>query len=496
MERLKEMLEQNPCYEQHIVSIKKIYEDYLVDILCPVIYEGILSMYNKSLLIEKKYIACEKKNPNIENPGIDHIFKKILKDIPELNAHKVKKETDRIRSVSKIADIFDDLIKAVVRSNIILITYNVDSKRREIDSSKYHENVNIPEFIHNCYIQCARLFHRSPELLSSKSYKSKCDDIIKDAIHNSIKLMLPMKEILLEYLTQKYEQRDDPAQHDMRHTIKDIMREAIREELGDGIGELKNRIHGSLLEDDLFATPILDKNNDLNIRGSVLESDRFEEEVRINYPPPTNIFTSSKKKDTPPEDFVNIESLIDRNRPKQPIVEEVANNHPANNHPANNHPENNHQAIDINRQHAEPVDPAHYEDNQIIITHSSDRPHSKPPNNLGIKMIDLTNTLNTNKKTAKIFNDMIPEIKNRYNEHVENKIKNKRDHSNLSPPTIIVRHAENILSENIQPMDQQLENIQPMDQQLENIQPMDQQSEKKLNMESNRMTKLIDRLLT
>ena len=469
MERLREMLDQDPCYEQHIVSIKKIYEDYLVDILCPVIYEGIQSMYKKSLSIEKKYIECGKKNPNIENPGIEHIFKKILRDIPELNSHKVKKETDRIRSVSKIADIFDDLIKAVIRSNIILITYNVDNKRREIDSSKYHENVNISEFIHNCYIHSARLFHQSPELLTNKIHKSKCDNVIKDAIHNSIKLMLPMKEILLEYLTQKYEQRDDHQHHELvRHTFKDIMKEAIREELGNGLmGELKGGINGSLLEDELFDTPIRYKNENPNIYGSVLESDRFEAEIKIINPPPNNIFTIDKKKDTLPDDFVDIDSLISRNRSKQPDIAELPNNH---------------DDIDINHQYVEPVNKTNNDDNHIIITHSSDRANHITPNNVRIKMIDMTNTLNTNKKTAKLYNDMIPEINNRYNEHIGKKNSNL---NKLSTPIRIEQNAEKIKSEKIQ---------------SEKIQSEKRQSEKEITMErkeeSMHIAKLIDRILT
>jgi hypothetical protein len=215
MDKLKEMLLMDPCYEQHIVSIKNIYEEYLYSMLVPAIYEGFQSLYKKAYEIEEKFIIASKKNPDIENPGILTIFKTLIKEIPNLNNHKIRNETDRIKSSTKSADIFDDLIKAVIKSNIILLTYNIDYKRKDLLKSKYHENIIIYDFIHSCYIQSARnffdyteLFYHNFEPVIINQNKRTCHKIIKNAICEAIRLMLPMKEILLDYLTQKYEQKD------------------------------------------------------------------------------------------------------------------------------------------------------------------------------------------------------------------------------------------------------------------------------------------------
>lgn len=215
MEQLRALLAVDPCHEQHIVAIKEIYEDSLFSILIPAIYEGFLSIYKNAHDIELKFIEAIKKRQNVENPGILIIFQTLIKEIPNLNNHKIRNETDRIKSSTKTADLFDDLIKAVAKSNIILMTYNVDHKRKDLLQNKYHENIITYDFIHRCYIQSARNFygcvelfwHKHKPLILNKNKRS-CFKIIQKSIRESIRIMLPMKEILLEYLTQKYEQKD------------------------------------------------------------------------------------------------------------------------------------------------------------------------------------------------------------------------------------------------------------------------------------------------
>ena len=217
MNSLKEMLTMDPCYEQHIVSIKQIYEEHLFSIIVPAIYEGFQSLYKYAYEIEKKYESASKRNPDVENPGILTLFKQSIKQVPSLNTHRIRIETDRIKSSTKSAEIFDDLIRAVCKSNIILLTYNVDHTRKTLLQTKYHENIIIHDFVHSCYVQSARLFSGQVELFCHKQEisrinqnKSSCYRIITDAVKEAIRLMLPMKEILIEYVKQKYEQKEKP----------------------------------------------------------------------------------------------------------------------------------------------------------------------------------------------------------------------------------------------------------------------------------------------
>ena len=228
MDKLREMLSNDPCYEQHIVSIKDIYEEYLFSIIIPAIYEGFQSLYKRAYDSELKFISATKRNPDIENPGILIIFQTLIKEIPNLNTHKIRTETDRIKSSSKSADIFDDLIKAVCKSNIILLTYNNDHKKNSLLQTKYHENIIIHDFIHSCYIHsarvfygCAELFYHNQDPIILNKNKRSCFKIIRESIKEAIRLMLPMKEILLEYITQKYEQKDNHFANELNMYPKD-----------------------------------------------------------------------------------------------------------------------------------------------------------------------------------------------------------------------------------------------------------------------------------
>ena len=111
-------------YEKNIVDIKNIYTDFLIEILTPLIFEGIKDMYLKAIDYEQKIIKSMMVSPNVKNPGILKIFQHFLKDIPTLNINLIESEMIRIRDASKHADIFDKLIKAVFKAHIILLTYN------------------------------------------------------------------------------------------------------------------------------------------------------------------------------------------------------------------------------------------------------------------------------------------------------------------------------------------------------------------------------------
>lgn len=196
-------------YEKNIVDIKNEYTTFLIDILSPLIYEGILSIYNNAIQYEHKYSHTTLNNPDIVNPGVIALFKYFLKGVPNLNNHIIDRELIRIRDNSKYADIFESLFKSVIKSNIILLTFNASGKKCKLVDDKLHEKIDIRLFIHKCYIVCAEQFYNFPELFSctdkhSSLHKEKINLIIKNEILHAIRLMLPIKLIINEYLKNDY----------------------------------------------------------------------------------------------------------------------------------------------------------------------------------------------------------------------------------------------------------------------------------------------------
>jgi len=202
-------------YERNIVEIKDEYTTFLINIITPLLYEGLKSIYNNALTFYSDLEQKRQEDPSIENPGILKIFQLCLKEIPSLNSHVIDEETKRLKEMSKCSEWFDDLVKAVVKSNIVLLTFNIDKKPSKIVDEKYHERIDTNDFVHKCYIECARMFYNYPELfwheyntLEIKRNQREICDIIKKAIKESIRKMLPMKLILKEFLKNDYLQEN------------------------------------------------------------------------------------------------------------------------------------------------------------------------------------------------------------------------------------------------------------------------------------------------
>jgi hypothetical protein len=198
-------------YEKNIVEIKNEYTTYLIDILTPLLYEGIRSVYDHAVKQSETLDNLIETNQTNKNPGIIKLFQLCLKDIPSLNQNAVDVEARRIKEFSRCSEWFDDLVKAVVKSYIILMTYNATGKTCKLVQEKHHEKINVNEFIHKCYIECSNTFYNNPELFwteHSKETLQICKNMaykfIKQAITDAIHKMLPIKQILQEYLSNDY----------------------------------------------------------------------------------------------------------------------------------------------------------------------------------------------------------------------------------------------------------------------------------------------------
>ena len=190
-------------YERTIVEIKNEYTEMLFNILSPLIYEGIKTLYNKAVTTYEKN---EGNAGNNQVPNIFIIFQILLKNIPQLNNNIIEEETTRIKEASKCFEYFDDLIMAVFKSYIVLLTHNTSESRSELIRKKLHKKININTFIHKCYIESAKTLYDIPELFShkisileSKRNHKECLEIIRASIKEAIRKSLPLKSILKEY---------------------------------------------------------------------------------------------------------------------------------------------------------------------------------------------------------------------------------------------------------------------------------------------------------
>jgi hypothetical protein len=183
--------------DYYLVDAKQEYTSYLISTLAPSMYTGIKDLFEQSKKI---------KNGN----SVFKNFQLLLSNIPEWSNHLLEKEVSDICKETG-CDWLDNLITAVFVSHSKILTSvkvgNYKPKNKKID-------LKIPDtasFIHQCYIQAAREFYKNPMLLLDDQKIVRPDEIIKnqhmiqsiikESITNTIRRLLPFRNILSEYLS-------------------------------------------------------------------------------------------------------------------------------------------------------------------------------------------------------------------------------------------------------------------------------------------------------
>lgn len=178
------------------LEIKNEYTEHLVDTLAPYIYEGLTSIYKRAVGVAEESNANDK---------ILMIFQKLLQEISIWNQVKINEETNRIKRCSNTADYLDDLVKAVIKSNIILLTYS--NTISNVIAQSFYNNVTTTTFIHRCYMECGKDAHNNPYLffhdiepMDFKRNQILIQQHIQSGITRAIRKILPLSMILKEYL--------------------------------------------------------------------------------------------------------------------------------------------------------------------------------------------------------------------------------------------------------------------------------------------------------
>ena len=186
--------------EKILIDIKNDFLQFFVNILTPHIYVGIHSMYINAMNIHKQLVENNVKT----HPNVLKLFQLCLKDLHSLNSNAVETEMMRIKNAAKCSDWIEELLRSIVKSHINIITRNSSNDNY---LNNYHEQIFFKDFIHKCYVECAYDFYNNPELfwheypiLNLKKNQRICCEIIKLSITNTIKKMLPLKLLLIQYL--------------------------------------------------------------------------------------------------------------------------------------------------------------------------------------------------------------------------------------------------------------------------------------------------------
>ena len=212
------MEEQNaPIFSQ----AKLEYTNQLIDTLTPHFFDGIKSIYDEAKTVN---------NVN-KNQSITLLFRNFLEKVPSWSNVIVETETDRIIKITD-CDWMDDLITAVFISHTKILT--------SIGANPTNANIDlvIPKttnFIHKCYINIAREMWKNPylfnEYIVASEYQKNMrtvEIIIKESMENTIRQLLPIKEILKQHL-DTYESNQAEVQKRVdANNIRQMLLEEIK----------------------------------------------------------------------------------------------------------------------------------------------------------------------------------------------------------------------------------------------------------------------------
>ena len=181
-----------------LVELKNEYTSQIVNILSPLIFQGIQSIYAEAQAIVKV---------NGDRNNTLKIFQSCLKRIPKWNTAMIEKETNRIINSSHSYGWLNDLIKATLKANLIVLMYNPTLRVQNKLDPSFYQNIKTVDFIHRVYIECARELWNNPYLLyhhfppiEIKRNQRDCMNLIKDCIKEALRKLLPVKHVLQFYL--------------------------------------------------------------------------------------------------------------------------------------------------------------------------------------------------------------------------------------------------------------------------------------------------------
>ena len=221
-----------------LVETKNEYTTHLINILTPLIFEGLQSVYK-----DARKAACD--------DNVLKVFQTFLKQIPKWNEEIITRETDRIINSSQSYAWLNDLMKATLKSNLVILMYNPTVKKQNNIDPAYYKDIKSTVFIHKIYIECARELWNNPYLLyheyqplEIKRNQRDCLAIIKDCIREAVRKLLPVKHILQIYLGENIELNN------------------MDEEVDKVMSDVENVNLGKMIKQDLAQNPFQEQNNE------------------------------------------------------------------------------------------------------------------------------------------------------------------------------------------------------------------------------------------
>jgi hypothetical protein len=182
-----------------LIETKQEYTIHLVNSINSLVYDGLQNIY-------------EEAKKNAKNNDELKLFQILLSNVPKWNPSIIENEHQRIIRLNNLGKTIEDLLKAVIKSNITVLTNtNIDYNQELLKELNIQDDFK--NFIHLVYIECARSFYNTPFLFSHKDppieikrNQTEILKIIQECTKNAIRKMIPLQITIKTYLENKTSQ--------------------------------------------------------------------------------------------------------------------------------------------------------------------------------------------------------------------------------------------------------------------------------------------------
>ena len=286
-----------------LAEAKQEYTSQIKDIFTPQIYLGLKSMYNAA----KEFCSKTRSNNVLKK------FQTILSNTPHWKQDKLLTEFNRIELASK-CDYIEDLITALFISHTkVLASIKLKSKSKSI-------NMDVPTgtfFVHKVYIECARkfwahpyLFHTECSNLELQRNLLQTETLIKECIMETVRKLLPVKDVLKEYLGNDYNDDDLDITSNVSISKNNNIRKMIKLEINDNVkSDKKDTFHKSI---QIGGDDILEEDENISIQISNamdVESNKYATDNKSIKSKNKNANTIKKLVNSVKEDSVKEDSV-------------------------------------------------------------------------------------------------------------------------------------------------------------------------------------------
>lgn len=212
-----------------LVEKRNDYTIHLVNTIAPLVFEGIRAIYKEAQTVSS-------------DTDILKIFQSLLKRIPKWNTSMIENETSRILNSTQSFNWLNDLIKATIKANIIILMYNPSMKEMINVDPKFYKDIKTHDFIHLVYIECAREIWNNPYLMyhvyppiDIKRNQRDCIILIKECIKEALRKLLPVKYILDLYLGEEaiIDRKEDNFERPLTEAEEGNLTKMIKKDLSE-----------------------------------------------------------------------------------------------------------------------------------------------------------------------------------------------------------------------------------------------------------------------